>query len=133
MSPVIVFPVRAAKGGFRGWPAYQYTVEHSIYIHKDRRGAGLGRELLEALVAAAREGDVHTMAGGIDVENAASISLHQHLGFEHAGTIRQPAFKFNRWLDLRAPCGLDCRRNRRGFPGPCRGAVRPIRRSVRAE
>ena len=90
----------ASYGTFRAWPAYKYTVEHSIYIEAGQRGAGLGRTLLEALVASAREHDVHTMVGAIDLQNAASIALHERLGFEHAGTIRQAAFKFGRWLDL---------------------------------
>jgi phosphinothricin acetyltransferase len=90
----------ASYGTFRAWPAYKYTVEHSIYIEASQRGAGLGRTLLEALIASAREHDVHTMVGAIDLQNTASIALHKRLGFEHAGTIRQAAFKFGRWLDL---------------------------------
>lgn len=90
----------ASYGTFRAWPAYKYSVEHSIYIHRDHRGAGLGRRLLQALIEAAGERDVHTMIGGIDATNAASIALHQRLGFTHAGTIREAGFKFGRWLDL---------------------------------
>jgi L-amino acid N-acyltransferase YncA len=90
----------ASYGTFRAWPAYKYSVEHSIYIEVNHRGAGLGRALLEALIAAARTQGVHTLVGGIDVENAASIALHERFGFEHAGTIRQAGFKFGRWLDL---------------------------------
>ncbi|ROZ72060.1 GNAT family N-acetyltransferase [Ramlibacter sp. WS9] len=90
----------SSYGTFRAWPAYKYTVEHSIYIEAGQRGAGLGRTLLEALIASAREHDVHIMVGAIDLQNTASIALHERLGFEHAGTIRQAAFKFGRWLDL---------------------------------
>lgn len=90
----------ASYGTFRAWPAYKYSVEHSIYIHRDHRGRGLGRVLLQALVDAARQREVHTMIGGIDASNAASIALHQRLGFEPAGIIRQAGFKFGRWLDL---------------------------------
>lgn len=90
----------ASYGTFRAWPAYKYSVEHSIYVHTDHRGKGLGRKLLEAIVAAARKRQVHTLIGGIDAANAASIALHASLGFEHAGTIREAGFKFGRWLDL---------------------------------
>ncbi len=90
----------ASYGTFRAWPAYKYTVEHSIYIHKDSRGAGLGRKLLEKLITVAQQNQVHTMIGGIDISNATSIALHEKYGFEHAGTIRQAAYKFGRWLDL---------------------------------
>jgi phosphinothricin acetyltransferase len=87
-------------GAFRAFPAYKYTVEHSIYVHRDHRGQGLGIALMRELIAAARTRDVHVMVGGIDMGNAASIAMHEKLGFVHAGTIRQAGFKFGRWLDL---------------------------------
>jgi phosphinothricin acetyltransferase len=90
----------ASYGTFRAWPAYKYSVEHSIYIHHAHRGKGLGRMLLGAIVEAAREREVHTLIGGIDAANQASIALHTSMGFEPAGTIRQAGFKFGRWLDL---------------------------------
>lgn len=87
-------------GSFRAWPAYKYTVEHSVYVHKDHRGRGLGHVVMQALIDAARRRDVHAMMGGIDAQNAASIALHQRLGFRHVGTLPQVGFKFGRWLDL---------------------------------
>ena len=87
-------------GAFRAWPAYKYTVEHSIYIDTRFRGQGHGRVLLEALVAAATRQDHHVMVGGIDASNAVSIRLHESLGFTHCGTVKQAGFKFGRWLDL---------------------------------
>jgi phosphinothricin acetyltransferase len=87
-------------GAFRAFPAYKYTVEHSIYVHRDQRGRGLGIALMRELIAAARAQQYHVMIGGIDMENGASIALHEKLGFVHAGTIRQAGFKFGRWLDL---------------------------------
>lgn len=90
----------ASYGSFRAWPAYKYTVEHSVYIHKDHRGKGLGRLLLQEIIATARQQQYHVMVGAIDTANSGSIALHQRLGFEYAGTIRQAAFKFGRWLDL---------------------------------
>lgn len=90
----------ASYGSFRAWPAYKYSVEHSVYVHKDHRGKGLGPLLMQALIRAATAQDYHLMVGGIDAANAASIALHEKLGFTHAGTIRQAGFKFGRWLDL---------------------------------
>ncbi|QSI78521.1 GNAT family N-acetyltransferase [Niveibacterium microcysteis] len=87
-------------GTFRAWPAYKYSVEHSVYVHKDHRGKGLGPELMQALIAAARRNGVHAMIGGIDASNAGSIALHQRLGFKHVGTLPEVGFKFGRWLDL---------------------------------
>jgi L-amino acid N-acyltransferase len=90
----------ASYGTFRAWPAYKYTVEHSVYIHHAHRGAGIGTTLLRELVARARAQQVHVMVGGIDAANASSIAMHTRQGFAHAGTIKQAGFKFGRWLDL---------------------------------
>jgi L-amino acid N-acyltransferase len=90
----------ASYGAFRAWPAYKYSVEHSVYVHRDHRGKGLGLALMSRLIEAAIGQQYHVMVGGIDVTNAASIALHERLGFTHAGTIRHAGFKFGRWLDL---------------------------------
>ena len=90
----------ASFGSFRAWPAYKYTVEHSVYVHREHRGKGIGAALLERLIDAAREQQYHVMVGGIDAANRASVALHEKLGFIHAGTIPQVGFKFGRWLDL---------------------------------
>jgi L-amino acid N-acyltransferase len=90
----------ASYGTFRAWPAYKYSVEHSVYIHKDHRGKGIGQTLMLKLIRAAMEQQYHVMVGGIDVNNASSIALHKKLGFVHAGTIKHAAYKFDRWLDL---------------------------------
>lgn len=90
----------ATYGVFRERPAYKYTVEHSVYIHKDHRGKRLGLALMERLIDAARAQDLHVMVGGIDATNDVSIAMHEKLGFIHAGTIRESGFKFGAWLDL---------------------------------
>ncbi len=90
----------ASWGPFRPFPAFKYSVEHSVYVAADCRGGGIGRRLLESIVAEAVSHQLHLLIGGIDSSNAASIALHRSLGFEHAGTIRQAGFKFGRWLDL---------------------------------
>lgn len=90
----------ATYGVFRERPAYKYTVEHSVYVHQDHRGKGLGSALMERLIEAARAQDLHVMVGGIDATNAVSIAMHEKLGFVLAGTIRESGFKFGTWLDL---------------------------------
>jgi phosphinothricin acetyltransferase len=90
----------ASYGTFRAWPAYKYSVEHSVYVDARYRGKGLGRVLLEAIVAEAERQDYHVMIGGIDAANRVSIRLHESLGFTACGIIRQAGFKFGRWLDL---------------------------------
>ena len=90
----------ASYGSFRAWPAFKYSIEHSVYVHPEHRGKGVGRALMTQLVDAAQEQGYHVMVGGIDLDNGASIALHERLGFVHAGTVRQAGFKFGRWLDL---------------------------------
>jgi L-amino acid N-acyltransferase YncA len=90
----------ASYGTFRAWPAYKYSVEHSIYIAAPQRGRGLGKLLLQELIKSAQDQDYHTLIGGIDSQNTASIRLHQRFGFQPAGRLRQAGFKFGRWLDL---------------------------------
>ena len=87
-------------GTFRAWPAYKYSVEHSVYVDARFRGRGIGRRLLLEIIAKAREQDYHILVGAIDAANSASIGLHESLGFTHCGTIRQAGFKFCRWLDV---------------------------------
>ena len=87
-------------GTFRAWPAYKYTVEHSIYVRADQRGRGLGETLLRELLRLAEQRGLHVLVGGIDMANRGSIALHEKLGFVHTGTLPQVGFKFGRWLDL---------------------------------
>ncbi|WAS55219.1 GNAT family N-acetyltransferase [Burkholderia ambifaria] len=89
----------ASWGTFRAFPAFKYTVEHSVYVHRDHRGRGLGELLLRELIRRAREADVHVLVGCIDATNGGSVALHTRLGFVHSGTITDAGFKFGRWLD----------------------------------
>lgn len=90
----------ASFGDWRAFDGYRHTVEHSVYVHKDRRGGGIGRELMVALIAEAERLGKHVMIAGIESENAASIRLHAQLGFEDTGRLREVGTKFGRWLDL---------------------------------
>jgi phosphinothricin acetyltransferase len=87
-------------GTFRAWPAYKYSVEHSVYVAANFRGRGLGKILLQEVVNAVEAQGYHMTVGVIDAKNAISIALHRRLGFEHAGTLRHAGFKFGRWLDI---------------------------------
>jgi len=90
----------ASFGAFRAWPAYKYSVEHSVYVDARFRGHGVGRLLVKQIIEEARARDYHVLIGGIDTSNKTSISLHESLGFVHCATIHQVGFKFGRWLDL---------------------------------
>ena len=84
----------ASFGTFRGWPAYKYTVEHSVYVQHNHRGQGIGMLLMRELIAVGRAQGRHVLVGGVDAENKGSIALHLKLGFSHAGTIMQSAIVF---------------------------------------
>ena len=90
----------ATYGVFRHFAAFKYSVEHSVYVHPAHRRRGVGRRLLEALIARAEAQDLHLLVGALDATNTASVALHEALGFVHAGTIPQAGYKFGRWLDL---------------------------------
>jgi len=90
----------ASYGTFRAWPAYKYTIEHSVYVHRDHWRRGVARELMKRLIAEAERQSYHVMVAGIDAANSASIALHEQLGFARCGVIHHAGFKFGRWLDL---------------------------------
>jgi phosphinothricin acetyltransferase len=83
---------------FRFREAYKFTVEHSVYAHPNCIGKGIGKLILENLIALAKAQKLHTMIGVIDAENQSSIDFHKKFGFEIAGTIKDSGFKFDRWL-----------------------------------
>ncbi len=90
----------ATYGFFRSFAGYRHTVEHSVYVHRDRRGNGYGKRVMLELIAAAETRGVHVMLGVIDAKNETSIALHEQLGFTHGGTLKQVGFKFGDWLDV---------------------------------
>jgi phosphinothricin acetyltransferase len=90
----------ASYGPFRPWPAYKYSVEHSIYVNKEFRRQGIAKKLLRTLIDKAEASGLHTLVAAIDSENAVSISLHKEFGFVEAGILAQVGYKFGRWLDL---------------------------------
>jgi len=106
LEPVIVYEDGgtvagyATYGAFRDFPAYKYTVEHSIYVAPEHQGRGIGNSLLRAVIDNASERGYRTLVAGIDAANAVSIAMHEKFGFSHSGTIHQAGFKFGRWLDL---------------------------------
>lgn len=90
----------ASFGDWRPFDGFCHTVEHSVYIRVDQRGKGLGPQLLTALIERAKACDKHVMVAAIESGNAASIGLHQRLGFAITGQMPQVGRKFGRWLDL---------------------------------
>lgn len=80
--------------------AYARTVETSIYLAHAARGRGLGWALYAALIERLRLFGMHALIGGISLPNAASVALHESLGFLPAGRFREVGFKHGRWVDV---------------------------------
>lgn len=85
---------------YRGRPAYATTVEDSVYVHRDHRGHGYGRLILDALVGLAADHGFHAVMARIVGGHHASIALHRGCGFELVGVEREVGRKFGRWLDV---------------------------------
>jgi len=90
----------ASFGDFRPWPGYRHTVENSVYVAPALHRRGLGRELMEALIARAQHLGKHAMIAGIEASNTASLRLHASVGFVEVARMPQVGCKFGRWLDL---------------------------------
>jgi phosphinothricin acetyltransferase len=85
---------------YRPRSAYRYALEDSIYIRHDMTGRGIGKLLLEQLIArCAALGYRQIIAVIGDSANAASIGVHAACGFLRVGTLRSVGFKFGRWVD----------------------------------
>jgi len=104
--PCLVAEVEGRVAGYayaapyRPRPAYRFTVENSVYVHPAHQRKGLGRLLLTELIAACEAAGCRQMVAVIgDGRNAASIGLHEALGFRRVGVLRSVGFKFGRWVD----------------------------------
>ena len=85
---------------FHTRPAYNTTVENSVYVHQDHRGKGIGRALLVEIIGLAQSHGFHTVIARISGKNEASVAVHQSVGFDVAGVEREVGRKFGRWLDV---------------------------------
>ncbi len=80
--------------------AYRFSVESSVYVAPDSARLGIGKRLYQALLEALRAREVHVVIGGIAQPNAASVALHEHMGFEQVAMFKQVGRKFDRWIDV---------------------------------
>lgn len=90
----------ASFGTFRAKAGYWPTVEHTIHVHRDHRGRGVGQALLDALVVRAIRLDKRVMIAGIDGGNEGSIRFHQRNGFREVARMPNIGRKFDRPVDL---------------------------------
>lgn len=79
---------------------YGGVVEHSVYVAADARGEGVGRMLLDALIASCESAGIWTIQAGVFPENVASLRLHESCGFRRVGTRERVGRHGNRWRDV---------------------------------
>jgi phosphinothricin acetyltransferase len=84
---------------WRARPGYRHAVESSVYLAPGQRGRGHGLRLYRALLAQL-DGRFHTVIGGIALPNAASIALHERLGFRQVACFPAVGHKFGAWVDV---------------------------------
>ena len=90
----------AYAGPYRARPAYDWTVEDSIYVDAGAQGQGVGRALIDRLIIDAEARGYRQIIAVIgDSKQAASIALHRRAGFRLVGTFENVGFKHGRWLD----------------------------------
>ena len=85
---------------YRSRPAYSTSVEDSVYVHEEARGAGVGKALLSELVRLSEVHGFHAVFARIVGGHEASIALHRGCGFELVGVEREVGRKFGKWLDV---------------------------------
>jgi L-amino acid N-acyltransferase YncA len=91
----------ACSGAFRGRPAYSRTRETSVYLAPTAVGQGTGRSAYAQLLDVLRADGMHCAVAVVAQPNPASVALHESLGFELVGTLREVGRKFDRWIDTR--------------------------------
>jgi phosphinothricin acetyltransferase len=80
--------------------AYEDTAEISVYVKQECRGCGIGRRLIHDILSAGETGGLHTILSRITSGNIVSIHLHEQLGFQHIGVMKEVGKKFGRVLDV---------------------------------
>ena len=112
----------AYAAAHRERPAYQWSVETSVYVHPDHRRRGVAQGLYTALLSALRVQGFYTALAGIALPNPASVGFHEACGFQWVGIYRAVGYKLGAWHDV-AWLQLALREDR-GEPvdPPCRTA-----------
>ncbi len=100
------YPFLVTEGGYayasqhRTRAAYRFAVDVSVYIAEPARGRGVGRALYQRLLAILAAQGFYAAYAGVVIPNAASVKLHEAVGFEPVGVYRQVGFKLGAWHDV---------------------------------
>ena len=80
--------------------AYRWAVGSSVYVHEQHRGQGVGKALYTSLFACLRVFGYYNVYAGVTLPNAASVALHESVGFSPVGVYRHVGYKFGEWHDV---------------------------------
>ncbi|MHB8065582.1 MAG: GNAT family N-acetyltransferase [Ruminiclostridium sp.] len=89
----------ASLSEFRSKEGYKNTCELSVYIDPHYQRRGIGNKLMGYMIELGKEIGFHVIMSGITADNEISIKMHEKLGFEHCGHMKEVGFKFGRYLD----------------------------------
>ncbi len=90
----------ASISPYKARAAYRTTVENSIYLAPGATGRGVGKSLMQELIAVATSHGFHAMIARVNTSLESSIGLHESVGFERVGVERQVGRKFGKWQDI---------------------------------
>jgi phosphinothricin acetyltransferase len=90
----------AYAGKWHSRSAYRYAVETTVYLQHDQTGRGIGSSLYTEMLKRLAALNYHTAIGGIALPNAASIALHEKLGYRKVAHYQETGYKFGRWIDV---------------------------------
>ena len=85
---------------WKGRSAYRRSAELTVYVAPTHRRRGVASRLYAALIDDLRERSIHAVLGGVALPNAASVALHEALGFEKVAHLREVGWKLGRWVDV---------------------------------
>ncbi|MBD0833305.1 N-acetyltransferase family protein [Aestuariibaculum sp. TT11] len=90
----------AYAGKFRSRPAYNHTLESTVYVKHNHYGKQIGSKLYAELIKQLKQTNCRVVLGVLTLPNNASVKLHEKYGFTKVGHLREVGYKFNTWLDV---------------------------------
>ncbi len=85
---------------FRPKPAYNKTVESTVYVKHGAHGKQIGTQLYADLLALLKRNNLHIVLGVLTLPNEASVKLHEKFGFKQVAHLKEAGFKFDKWHDV---------------------------------
>ena len=85
---------------FRPKPAYNNTVESTVYLKHGAQGKQIGSKLYNELLFLLKQKNVHVVLGVLTLPNEASVKLHEKFGFKEVAHLKEVGLKFGKWQDV---------------------------------